>query len=192
MLDIDPTTKLIGQWSRWMALNRRHKVKKRTRSVTFSQVHQTSWVFLVVLNIVVIPNKCGPIMVCKDFTNLNKVCPKHPYPLLQISNLIDVIFGYQWHISWWFLWIQSDANAWYKSNLHFLQYWQGTLQLPGYAIRAQNKGVTYLYMMNTIFKDGLGNIIKVYIDEVVKSKRRHGHAKHLQTFFDKLFQHNMR
>lgn len=33
--------------------------------------------------------------MCFDFTDLNKACPKDPYPLLQIDQLIDEASGYK-------------------------------------------------------------------------------------------------
>ena len=40
-------------------------------------------------NIVVIKKKSGKWRVCVDFTNLNKVCPKDPFPLPRIDQLVD-------------------------------------------------------------------------------------------------------
>ena len=40
-------------------------------------------------NIVAVPKKNGKIRVCIDFTNLNKACPSDPYPLPNISDMVD-------------------------------------------------------------------------------------------------------
>ena len=32
--------------------------------------------------------------VCVDFTNLNKACPKDPFPVLGIDQLVDATFGH--------------------------------------------------------------------------------------------------
>lgn len=57
----------------------------------------------------------------------------------------------------------------------------------------KNVEAAYQKMINTIFKVDMWKIIEVYIyDMVVKFKRHQGHAKHLQTIFIKLLQHNIR
>lgn len=48
-----------------------------------------------VSNIVVVPKKNGKIWVCTDFTNLNKVCPMHPYPMPRICDLVDATTGHE-------------------------------------------------------------------------------------------------
>ena len=45
-------------------------------------------------NIVVVKKKSGIWRVCVDFTNLNKACPKDPFPVLRIDQLVDATFGH--------------------------------------------------------------------------------------------------
>ena len=40
-------------------------------------------------NTVVVKKKNGKWRVCVDFTDLNKVCSKNPYPIPQIDQLVD-------------------------------------------------------------------------------------------------------
>jgi hypothetical protein len=42
-----------------------------------------------VANIVMVPKKNGNMRMCIDFTELNKACPKDPYPLPRIDIIID-------------------------------------------------------------------------------------------------------
>jgi hypothetical protein len=44
---------------------------------------------LWVANIVMVPKKNGNMRMCIDFTELNKACPKDPYPLPRIDIIID-------------------------------------------------------------------------------------------------------
>ena len=36
----------------------------------------------------------GKWRVCVDFTDLNKACPKNPFPMPQIDQLVDMIVGH--------------------------------------------------------------------------------------------------
>ena len=45
-------------------------------------------------NMVVVKNKSGKWQVCVDFTNLKKTCPKDPFPMPRIDQLVDAIVGH--------------------------------------------------------------------------------------------------
>lgn len=47
-------------------------------------------------NIVVVRKKLGKWRVCVDFTDLNKACPKDPFLVPQIDQLVDVTVGHPW------------------------------------------------------------------------------------------------
>ena len=40
-------------------------------------------------NAAVVKKKNNKWMVCVDFTNLNRACPKDPFPMLKINQLVD-------------------------------------------------------------------------------------------------------
>ena len=40
-------------------------------------------------NMVVVKKKNGKWRVCVDFTDLNKTCPKDPFPMPKIDQLVD-------------------------------------------------------------------------------------------------------
>jgi hypothetical protein len=42
---------------------------------------------------VVIPKANGKLRMCIDYTSLNKACPKDPFPLSQIDQIVDSISG---------------------------------------------------------------------------------------------------
>ena len=46
------------------------------------------------VNTVVVKKKSGKWEVCVDFTDLNKACPKDPFPMPKIDQLVDVIVGH--------------------------------------------------------------------------------------------------
>ena len=40
--------------------------------------------------------KYGKWRVCVDFTDLNRVCPKDPFPMSKIDQLVDATYGHSW------------------------------------------------------------------------------------------------
>ena len=45
-------------------------------------------------NIVVVKKKNGKWRVCVDFADLNKACPKDPFPMPRIDQLVDATIGH--------------------------------------------------------------------------------------------------
>ena len=45
-------------------------------------------------NTVVVKKKNGNWRVCMDFTDLNKACPKDPFPMPRINYLVDATVDY--------------------------------------------------------------------------------------------------
>ena len=110
--------------------------------------------------------------MCIDFTDLNKACPKDPFPMPKIDQLVDATVGHP--------------------RMSFLDAFQGYHQIP-LALADQNKTAfvtpvgnyhykvmpfglknaeaTYQRMMTRMFEPQLGKSMEVYIDDmVVKSK----------------------
>ena len=48
------------------------------------------------VNTVVVKKKSGKWRVCVDFIDLNKACPKDPFPMLKIDQLGDATVGHPW------------------------------------------------------------------------------------------------
>ena len=129
-------------------------------------------------NTVVVKKKSGKGRVCVDFTDLNKVYPKNPFPMPRINQLVDATVGHP--------------------RINFLDAFQGYHQIPlalgdqkkttfvtptgNYHYKVmpfglKNVGSTYQKMMTRVFEPQLGKNNEVYIDDmVVKSKELSEHV----------------
>ena len=129
-----------------------------------------------------------------DFMDLNKACPKDPFPMPRINQPVDATIGHP--------------------RMSFLDAFQGYHQIPlalddqektafvaptenyHYKVMSfslKNAGSTYYRMMTTMFEPQLGKSIEVYIDDmVVKSKVVSEHVGDLGNIFEILKKHKLR
>ena len=146
------------------------------------------------VNTVIVKKKSGKWQVCVDFTDLNKACPKDPFPMPKIDQLVDATVGHP--------------------QMSFLDAFQGYHQIPltlddqektafvtpvrNYQYKVmpfglKNAGSTYQRMMMRMFESLLGKNIEIYInDMVVKSKKVSEHLGDLQIVFEILRSYKLR
>ena len=131
--------------------------------------------------------------MCVDFTDLNKACPKNPFPMPWIDQLVDATVGHP--------------------RMSFLDAFQGYHQIPlalddqektafvtlarNYHYKVmpfglKNAGSTYQRMMTKMFEPQLSKNVEVYIDDiVVKSKLVSEHVMDLTNIFEILREHKL-
>ena len=68
----------------------REEVMKLKKAGAIKEVFYPEWL----ANTVVVKKKSGKWQVCVDFTNLNKACPKDPFPMPRIDRLVDATTGH--------------------------------------------------------------------------------------------------
>ena len=68
----------------------RDKVTKLKQAGTIKEVFYPKWL----ANTVVVKKNNGKWQVCVGFTDLNKACPKDPFPLPWIDQLVDATVGH--------------------------------------------------------------------------------------------------
>ena len=168
----------------------REEVMKLKRAGAIKEVFYPEWL----ANTVVVKKKNEKWRVCVDFTNLNKACPKDPFPMPRIDRLVDATAGHP--------------------RMSFLDAFQGYHQIPlalgdqektafvtpmgnyHYKVMSfglKNTGSTYQRMMTRMFELQLGKNIEIYVDDmVVKSKVVSGYLGDLGGIFDVLRRHKLR
>jgi hypothetical protein len=92
-LKIHPDAKLMQQKPQKQSIKRqnfiREEVCKLLRAGFIEEVHHPEWLAYPV----VVPKANGKLRMCIDYTNLNKACPKDPYPLPRIDQIVDSTSG---------------------------------------------------------------------------------------------------
>ena len=68
------------------------EVTKLKQAGAIQEVFYPQWL----ANTVVVKKKIGKWQVCVDFTDLNRVCPKDPFPMPRIDQLVDTTVGHPW------------------------------------------------------------------------------------------------
>ena len=163
---------------------------KLKRAGAIKEVFYPEWL----ANTVVVKKTSEKWRVSMDFTNLNKACPKDPFPMPQINQLVDATAS---HPRMSFL----DAFQGYHQILLALEDQEKTafvMPIRNYHYNVMSFGLknarsTYQRMMTRMFEPQLGKNIKIYVDDmVVKSKVVSEHLEDLGGTFNVLRRHKLR
>ena len=168
----------------------REEVARLKQARAIKEVFYPEWL----ANTVVVKKKSGKWRVCVDFTDLNKACPKDPFPMPKINQLVDATVGHP--------------------RMSFLDAFQGYHQIPlalddqektafvtpignfYYKVMSfglKNAGSTYQRMITRMFESQLGKNIEIYKDDmVVKSKMVSKHLGDLRAIFEILRKYKLR
>ena len=141
----------------------------------------------------VVKKKNGKWRVYVDFIDLNWACPKDLFPMPKIDQLVDATYG---HPRMSFL----DAFKGYHQITLVAEDQEKTAFISPDAnyhytvmpFGLKNAGAIYQRMMTRIFRDKIGCIMEVYInDMVVKRKQKKGHIDDLKEVFEVLRWHKL-
>ncbi|KAJ9542724.1 hypothetical protein OSB04_029230, partial [Centaurea solstitialis] len=193
-LNVDPTFKPVKQKRRKFAPERNKVINEEVENLLktgkIREVKYPDWL----ANVVVVQKKNGKWRVCIDFTDLNKACPKDPFPLPHIDAMVDATAGHE-------LLTFMDAYSGYNQILMHKDDQEKTAFMTDKGIYCykvmpfglKNAGSTYQRLVNRMFKDHLGRTMEVYIDDMlVKSERSQDHIQHLKQSFDILREYKMK
>ena len=168
----------------------REEVDKLKEAEAIKQVYYPEWL----ANTVVVNKKNGKWRVCVDFTDLNKACPKDPFLVPKIDQLVDATFG---HPKMSFL----DAFQRYhqialapkdQEKTSFITL-TGNFYYKVMPFGLKNAGSTYQRIVTKMFKKQLDRNVEAYIDDMVaKSKAVENHITDLAETFESLRKHRLK
>ncbi|GAU44606.1 hypothetical protein TSUD_240980 [Trifolium subterraneum] len=161
-LAISPSAKPVCQRKRKVGEERRlaidEEVAKLREADFIEEVKYPDWL----ANVVMVKKQNGKWRMCVDFTNLNKACPKDPYPLPSIDRLIDGASGYK--------------------TLSFMDAYSGYNQIKMNTLDAPHTA----FMTNTC------NYYYKIDDMVVKTTKEGEHHNDLKDILESVRKYNMR
>ncbi|KAL0403666.1 UNVERIFIED_CONTAM: Retrovirus-related Pol polyprotein from transposon gypsy [Sesamum radiatum] len=192
-LNVDPTMRPVKQKKRSFGVERNkvieEEVKKLLEAGYVSEVQYTEWL----ANVVVVPKASGKWHMCTDFTDLNKACPKNPYPLPRIDLLVDSTAGYE-------LFSMMDAYQGYhqifmaeedRIRTSFITD-QGIYCYNVMPFGLKNAGATYQRLVNRMFKNQIGSTMEVYVDDMLVKSKEEDHLRELKRAFDIMRNYGMK
>jgi hypothetical protein len=188
-LKIDPDANPVSQKPRRQSDERHDFIRKEVRKLLdtgfIEEAHHPVWL----ANLVIILKANGKLRMCIDYTSLNKACPKDPYPLPRIDQVVDSTSGCE---------LLSFLDAY--SGFHQIQMSREDRKhnafvtvdgLYCYVIMPyglKNALPTFVWAMSKTFGDLIRDKVEVYFDDiVVKTKRGSTLVEDLTLVFDKLW-----
>ncbi|KAJ4818482.1 Pol-polyprotein [Rhynchospora pubera] len=184
----------VQQRKRKLGLERRKAVQDEVdrllKAGAIREVEYPRWL----ANPVLVRKSNGKWRMCIDYTDLNRACPKKPFPLPSIDAMVDSTAGFK-YLS--FMDAYSGYNQIYmhpddEEKTSFITE-QGLFCYKVMPFGLKNAGAEYQQMVNKVFKAELGEIIEAYIDDmVVKSCTGEEHVQHLNMIFQRMREVGMR
>jgi hypothetical protein len=155
------------------------------------EIKASTWVS----NPVIVPKKNTDVQrVCVDYTSLNNHCPKDPFPLPYIAQIIDSTAGCA-RLSF------LDAHFGYNQIKLKKEDEEKTAFITPYGVFCyqvmpfglKNAGATYQRIMQNCLGSQIGRNIQVYIDDVVITTRKEESLiSDLQETFDNLNRYKLK
>ena len=185
-LNIGPEHKPIVQKRQKLAPERAAIVLEEVERLLASEAIWEVQYLVWLSNTVVVKKKNGKWRVGINFIDLNKTCPKDPFPLPRIDQLVDSALG---HARLSFLdafqgYHQIPMNVTDQDKTAFITP-RGTYCYKVMPFGLKNAGATYQRIVTKMFGHMIGKTVEVYIDDMlVKSLREENHVADLLQVFD--------
>jgi hypothetical protein len=126
--------------------------------------------------------------MCIDYTNLNKVCPKDPFPLSRIDQIVDSTSGCDLlcFLNAYSGFHQIPMSREDEKNTAFITV-DGLFCYVSMPYGLKNVLPTFVHVMHKTFSDLIRGLVEVYVDDiVVKVKSGASLLDNLALVFDML------
>lgn len=193
-LNINLGMKPVIQKKRKFAYERQKVITEETKKLLdagfIREVTHPEWV----ANVVLVKKANGKYVMCVDYTDLNKSCPKDSYPLPTIDQLVDSTTCHR-------LYSFIDAAQGYhqipmkkegEEKTSFITH-EGLYCYKVMPFGLKKAGAIYQRLMNHVFQDQIGKMVEVYVDDIiVKSQTVEQHAKDLEQILNILDEYQIK
>jgi len=157
------------------------EIHKLLTAEFIKEVHRPDWL----ANPILVKKNNGKMRMCVDYTSLNKACPKVPFPLPRIDQIVDSTAGCE---------TLSFLNAY--SGYHQIKMKESDQLVTSFItpfgmycyvtmpFGLRNAGATYQRCMLHVFGEHIGLTVEAYVDDiVVKSKKQANVIQDLEIAF---------
>ena len=126
-----------------------------------------------------VPKKDKSWRLCVDFKDLNKACPKDPFPLPRIDQVIVATAGHDslCFLDAYFRYHQIKKKESVQATTAFITPY-GAILLQHCAFGLKNASTTYQRMIQTCLEKQIGKTVEAYVDDVVIK------TKHVESLVD--------
>ncbi|GAU24562.1 hypothetical protein TSUD_149030 [Trifolium subterraneum] len=193
-LAIHPDAKPVSQQKRKVGEERRsaidEEVDKLRKANFIEEIKYPEWL----ANVVMVKKNNGKLRMCVDFIDLNKSCPKDPYPLSNIDRLIDGASGYK-TLSFMDAYSGYNQIKMSSTDSPHTTFMTNTCNFfyKVMPFGLKNAGATYQRLMDRVFQKQIGKNLEVYIDDmVVKTAKEGDQDGDLEEILKEVRRYNMR
>jgi hypothetical protein len=145
------------------------EIHKLLKDGFIKEFHHPEWL----ANPVLVKKKNGKWRMCVDYTSLNKACPKVPFPLPRIDQIVDSTAGCE---TMSFLYVYSGYHqVKMKESDQLATSFITPFGMYCYITMPfghRNTGATYQRCMQHVFGEHIGPTVEAYVDNIiVKTKK---------------------
>jgi hypothetical protein len=187
-LKINPDTRPIQQKPQKQSIEWQNficeEIKKLFNAGFIWEVHHPRWL----ANHVVVPKAGGKFRMCIDYTSLYKACPKDPFPLPWIDQIVDSTSGYDllYFLDAYSGFYQIPMSSEDEEHTAFIIL-DGLFFYVSIPYGLKNALPTFVRAMHKIFGGLIRDLIEVYVNDIiVKIKSCASLLDNLTHVFDRL------